>query len=669
MSMAMSDAVIERIADRIAAERGEDCRERALEGARCAAPLWRDEDGTPTDFEAFCLRYFCATEAERDALFLRLETVFEELYGSALALSRTFSWGVHVDRGPVLPVDAILSEWSPYAHFSDDFYGNKLAFVVHLNFPYKGLDRKLREGPSWTRRQWAEARLGDQFLDRVPSDASQRLAAAWAEAETYIAGYYLYPAMLRDASGAAGSPAYRFPADKRLLMHWNMRDEIKALYADPAGLPGQRLLYKAMERVVDGTIPRAFVDSRELAWDPFTGEARRADGPGADERGADGRAATPEREGDGRYERLLAIFKAERGVDQWSPETPTLIARKFGVEREIPERQVERLFHDALSAPLFGKAADALRRRLGRPLEAFDVWYKGFGDGDLPDEAALDAITRARYPDAGAFKADIPRILVALGFDADMARWLSERIEVDQSRGSGHAMPAAKRSDSARLRTRVPAAGMDYKGYNIACHELGHNVEQVLSLHGIDEYFLAGVPNNAFTEAFAFVFQARDRMLLGLEGAPSSPSALADYWSACEIAGVGLVDMEVWRWMYAHPDCTARDLREATIEIAKSVWNRYFAPAFGLRDALVLGSYSHMVELSMYLPDYPLGHLVAFQIEAAMAGKPIGPEMSRMCRLGRLAPNQWLREATGSELSAAPLIEAAERELVMDDNA
>ena len=46
MSMAMSDAVIERIADRIAAERGEDCRERALEGARCAAPLWRDEDGT-----------------------------------------------------------------------------------------------------------------------------------------------------------------------------------------------------------------------------------------------------------------------------------------------------------------------------------------------------------------------------------------------------------------------------------------------------------------------------------------------------------------------------------------------------------------------------------------------------------------------------------------------
>lgn len=653
MSMAMSDAVIERIADRIAAERGDGCRERALEGVRCAAPLWRDEDGTQTDLEAFCLRQFCATDAERDALFLRLESVLEELYGSALALSRTFSWGVHVDQGPVLPVDAILAEWSPYAHFSDDFYGNKLAFVIHLNFPYKDLDRKLRDGPSWTRHQWAEARLGDQFLDRVPSEASQRLAAAAAEAETYIAGYYLYPSRLRDASGAAGSPAYSFPADKRLLMHWNVRDEIKALYADPAGLPGQRLLYKAMERVVEGAIPRAFVDSRELTWDPFSGEAHTADGS----------RANPEREGDGRYDRLLAIFRAERGVDQWCPETPTLIARKFGVEREIPERQVERLFVDALSAPLFGRAADELRRRLGRPLEAFDAWYKGFGDDSSPDEAALDAITRARYPDAKAFKADIPRILGALGFDADLARWLSERIEVDQSRGSGHAMPAAKRSDSVRLRTRVPATGMDYKGYNIACHELGHNVEQVLSLHGVDEYFLAGVPNNAFTEAFAFVFQARDRMLLGLEGAPSSPSALGDYWSTCEIAGVGLVDMEVWRWMYAHPDCTARDLREATMAIARSVWNRYFAPAYGLKDALILGTYSHMVELSMYLPDYPLGHLVAFQIEAAMAGKPIGPEMSRMCRLGRLAPNQWLREATGSELSAEPLIAAAEREL------
>lgn len=650
VNVMMKDAVIERIVNRLADEKGESCRERALEGVLCAAAYWRDEDGTAGDFEALCLEHFAAADPDRDALFSRLELVFEELYGSALAVSRTFQWGVHVEKGAILPVDSILSEWSPYAHLSDDFYSNKLAFVVHLNFPYKSLDLKQKEGPGWTRRQWAEARLGDYFTERVPSGAAQRLSAAFSAAESYIASYYLYPSRL---GGADGSAVSAFPDDKRLLMHWNMRDEIKALYADPDALPKQRILYKAMERVADGSIPKGFIDSRDMRWDPFSGRAANAAGTPVD----------PEREGDGRYERLLEIFRAEREYDLWCPDNPTLVERKFNVERELPERDVERLFHEVLSSRALRRTADLLRKRLGRPLEAFDVWYKGFGSARAVDEAALDAITRARYPDARAFKADLPRILGVLGFDADIARWLSDRIEVDQARGSGHAMPAAKRSDSVRLRTHVPGTGMDYKGFNIACHELGHNVEQVFSLHGVDEYFMAGVPNNAFTEAFAFVFQARDLAILGVESAPSGPSALSDYWTTCEIAGVGLVDMELWRWLYAHPECAARDVREAAIAISRSVWNRYFAEAYGFRDALVLGVYAHMIELAMYLPDYPLGHLIAFQIEAAMAGKPVGQQMGRMCGLGRLTPNQWMREAAGADVSAAPLMEAVTREL------
>ena len=42
---------------------------------------------------------------------------------------------------------------------------------------------------------------------------------------------------------------------------------------------------------------------------------------------------------------------------------------------------------------------------------------------------------------------------------------------------------------------------MDYKGFNIAVHEMGHNVEQVISLNDIDHTLLEGVPNTAFTEA------------------------------------------------------------------------------------------------------------------------------------------------------------------------
>ncbi|OHD18406.1 MAG: hypothetical protein A2Y38_03295 [Spirochaetes bacterium GWB1_59_5] len=643
MNMTFKDTAIEKVVNRLVEEKGETHRERALEGVLCAAAYWRDEDGTASEFETFCSLHFSESESERDALFSRLELVFEELYGSALAVSRTFQWGVHVEKGPVLPVDAILSEWSPHAHLSDDFYANKLAFVVHLNFPYKSLEIKQKEGPAWTRRQWAEARLGDFFTERVPSGAAQRLAAAFAAAENYIAGYYLYPSCLR--GGAVGTS---FPEDKRLLMHWNMRDEIKALYADHTAISRQRILYKAMERVVDGTIPLGFVDSRKLAWDPYTGLVSNPDGTPVE-------AA---REGDARYERLLAIFKAEREYDLWCPDNPSLVERKFNVEREIPEHDVKRLFHEVLSSPALKQVAALLGRRLERPLESFDVWYKGFGDAQAVNEAELDELTRRRYPDARAFKADLPRMLGVLGFDPETARWLSDRIEVDQARGSGHAMPAAKRSDSVHLRTHVPPTGMDYKGFNIACHELGHNVEQVFSLHGVDEYFMAGVPNNAFTEAFAFVFQARDLAILGIEGAPRGPSVLSDYWTTCEIAGVGLVDMELWQWLYAHPDCTARDLREAAMTIARDVWNRYFADAYGFRDALVLGVYAHMIELAMYLPDYPLGHLIAFQIEAAMAGASVGESMGQMCRLGRLTPHQWMREATGSGVSAEPLLAA-----------
>ncbi len=638
MNLPIDDAAIEKTVNAITEASGNECRDRALEGVRCAASYWRVEDGDEAAFLSFCLAQFAADEDARDALFSRLESVAETLYGSMHAIGKRLEWNVHVDQGPMLPVDDILAAWAPGAHISDDLYANKLAFVIHLNFPYRGLERKIKEGPSWSRREWAEARLGDYFLDRVPADAAQRLAAAFSSAQSYISTYNLYPACLRDEGAEP-----LFPADKRLLMHWNVRDEIKAQYAQDGGLRRQRALYRAMERVVDGGIPAKAIDGKDFAWDPSA------------------HAAEPE--GDGRYEKILALFKAERGLDAWCPDNPSLIARRFNVDREIPEKEVERLFHELLSSPAFARSARLASKKLGRPLEAFDVWYRDFSSAAKPDEAELDALTRERYPDARAFKADIPRILRVLGFDGDTADWLAARIDVDQARGSGHAMPAAMRSDTVRLRTRVPAAGMDYKGFNIACHELGHNVEQVFSLHGMDEYFLSGVPNTAFTEAFAFVFQARDMQILGRGDASAQPSALADYWATCEIAGVALVDMELWRWLYEHPSCNARELRQAAMDIAKGVWNRHFAPAFGFRDELVLGVYSHMVDSAMYLPDYPLGHIISFQIEAAMKGKTVGSQMGRMCRLGRLTPGQWMREAVGAELSVEPMLKAALAEL------
>jgi oligoendopeptidase F len=230
-------------------------------------------------------------------------------------------------------------------------------------------------------------------------------------------------------------------------------------------------------------------------------------------------------------------------------------------------------------------------------------------------------------------------------------------------------MGAAMRQGKAHLRTRVETEGMNYKGFNIAVHELGHNVEQTFSLNAIDHYSLNGVPNTAFTEALAFVFQGRDLELLGLQSPDSQAEALKalnDFWATFEICGVSLVDMRAWHWMYEHPQATPVQLRDAVLQISQDVWNKFYAPVLGGKDVVLLGIYSHMIDEFLYLPDYPLGHMIAFQLEEHMkkAGK-IGPEFERVARLGRLAPDLWMKKATGAPVGPEALLAAAEHALTV----
>jgi len=228
-------------------------------------------------------------------------------------------------------------------------------------------------------------------------------------------------------------------------------------------------------------------------------------------------------------------------------------------------------------------------------------------------------------------------------------------------------MNASMRSDNAHLRTRISAGGMDYKGYNIGVHELGHNVEQVLSLNRVDWVLLAGVPSSGFSEAFAFTFQYRDLDLLGRGGEKNSideaDAVLDRFWTTMELSAVSLVDMRVWRWMYAHPEATPAELREAVVAIAIEVWNSYYAPVIGVRDSPILAIYSHMIELGLYLPEYPIGFLIQHQIEEHIEGKELGPEMERMATQGSLTPDAWMQGAVGGSLSAEPLLDSVDEAL------
>ncbi len=379
-----------RAIDALVARHGPSERARVERGVRQAAALWRDTDGDARAFEAFAKEQFAASGVPLDTLFGRLEAVSEALDGHGVEIGRALSWWTQVDTGPMQPIDPLLATYDPGAHLLDDLFANKVAFAALLNFPLTSLDERLQAGQGWTRRQWAEARLANRFARRVPAAVSQLIARANAASDLYVAGYNVWAHHLLDAAGARP-----FEKGKRLLSHWNLRDEIKAQYAQEGGLARQRLLATVMERIVTQTIPKAVVDDPTVDWDPVANLVRPA--PAAEiEGGRPPRAKVDgAREPDTRYLMLRDCFLAMKAADPYSPTAPTHMARKFDLERELPEARVVALLEQVLGAPEVRQVAALVQRRLGRPLEAHDIWYDGFRPRTRFTEADLDQRTRA----------------------------------------------------------------------------------------------------------------------------------------------------------------------------------------------------------------------------------------------------------------------------------
>jgi len=653
------DETVEPLENELTQKYGVGQRERAARGLRQVASLWLEEDGDATQFAEFARTHFAGDQAALDTLFMRFETLLEQLDGHMHEIGRHFRQQLDLDLGPLLPVDELFGGYNASAHVTDDMFANKLAFVVLLNFPLTTLDERLREGRHWTRRQWAETRLAQRFDRRIPAEAIQAITEVYAKVGHYISEYNIWMHHLVNDQGER-----LFPSGLRLISHWGLRDEIKSDYVDAArGLEKQRMILKVMERVITQTIPSAVIDNPRVDWNPFSNEVTPTTVHDYDEAAVPARSTNAMPEPDTRYAMLLETFHAARKIDPYSPTAPTHIARRFEEDREIPEARVKAMLEQVCTSQLLPEISKLIVERLGRPLEPFDIWYNGFRPRTQFTEPELDEKVRALYPTPESYQKAVPGLLEKLGFSAQRAKYLAEKIVIDPGRGAGHAMGAEMRSEKAHLRTRIEASGMNYQGFNVAAHEIGHNVEQVLSLNDVDYTLLRGVPNTAFTEAFAFLFQSRDLELLGLPAPDDSSRAektLGNFWSTYEIAGVSLVDMAVWHWMYDNPDATAAQLKEAVLQIAKDHWNRFYAPIFGERDVIILAVYSHMIESFLYLPDYPIGHLICHQIDNQMrkAGS-IGAEFERMATQGRIAPDLWMQTATGSDVGADAMIQSA----------
>ena len=637
-------------------------------GVEQVAALWQENDGTEADFQELVNSSFAVGCEERQVLYDRLARIIEQCNQSADMLNNTLQEPTTlVGKGEPTSVDWIISGYSPMAHFVEDMFANKIAHVCVLNFPHYTLEEKNTLGKEWTRQEWAYARLGDIFTDRVPGNIMAAYSQALSDAENYIAGYNIMMHCLRNEQG---EQLWQEPM--ALLSHWNLRDELKSNYVagDEAmrrlGKEKQELIYQVMLRIIRQEIPSCVVNNDELLWCPTTNFV--AGNPDSDVK----LKVDISREPDTRYQQIINIFHTLQAIDLYRRDVPSHVLRTFNEDLQIPLEEIESLFIQLIQSEEVKQVAGIIRERLGRDLRPYDIWYDGFKSRSSISEDVLTAETQKRYPDVKAFERDMPRMLMELGFTSAKAQAVASRIVVEAARGSGHARPCVGREQPARLRTRVGNQGMDYKGYNIAVHEFGHNVEEVISLYDMDYYTLAGIPNTGFTEASAFLFQERDLELMKYKAEGERLEAKSEnlfdmIWGMYEIMGVSLVDMRMWQWLYANPKATAAELREAVLAIASDVWNHYYAPILGEKDSPLLAIYSHMVGYALYLPAYPIGHLVQYQLEEHLSQcatqEEWAKEYTRIYQQGCLTPDAWMRGAVGKPMSVEPILTAVKEAL------
>jgi hypothetical protein len=637
----LDTATTQQAIDRIVARHGAACRAAAQRGVAQVAARWSDEDGDAAAFADFCEKNFVAIPAERTRLLDRLERAMSTVTGHLYEIRRDLRWWTDVRTDSVAGVDDVLARFDPAPDLSDQLYRQKVGFLALLNFPRSDLPEMLREGGAWSVDRWAESRLAQSFGPRIPTALSERARRVGHEASVFVSGFHVPVETLVDSTGKRW-----LPAGRKLLAHWLVREEVKANYGDREhGLARQRALMWVMARHIDGTIPAGVMDgSNTLDWNS--------------ERNTLGGTPATALHGPQRYAHWLSHRDLAFEFDRLYPEAPTAIARKFDLDREIPEAEVERLLTDLLGHPVMAKAAAWLRQRLGRALEPHDIYFEDIAEVKPAEE--MNAAVKRLFPDEKAFERKLPEVLKGLGFKPDEAEFLGSRIRVEIARGSGHAMRPGMPEYGAWLRTSRLDAELGWDGFDTAMHELGHNLEQLCSTHFAPRPLLRGVPNTACTEAFAFLYQSLGRQVLGLETTAQAERAfhvdsLATMLAAFQIAGPSLLELHTWRWIYANPKATPEQLRTEVLAIAERLWKRFYEPHFGKDPYHILAAYQHMIGHPLYLADYTIGHVMSHQIRSFLNGRDLATETRRITSIGSVTPDAWMRKAVGEPLSIEPL--------------
>ena len=279
---------------------GTDLSEIISKGVTQVARFWQAEDGTLEDYIQFCIDGFLATEAFRQEAFQKISRNIEIVMGNFNCMSVGLKEPLHMSLGKITPIDQLFGGYEPSSHLAEDFFSNKIAFFILLNFPFYALNEKEELGETWNREQWAMARLGQYIDSRVPGELMLKYAEINTLADSYISEYNIYMGNLRNNSNEA-----IFPDDLKLISHWGLRDELKANYGrGEAGLEKQRLIYQVMLRIIRQEIPQEVINSPTYEWNPIENTLSNKAG---------NVPATPEP--DTRYDWLLRNFHALKEMD------------------------------------------------------------------------------------------------------------------------------------------------------------------------------------------------------------------------------------------------------------------------------------------------------------------------------------------------------------------
>jgi hypothetical protein len=68
-----------------------------------------------------------------------------------------------------------------------------------------------------------------------------------------------------------------------------------------------------------------------------------------------------------------------------------------------------------------------------------------------------------------------------------------------------------------------------------------------------------------------------------------------------------------------------------------------------------------MIDTPLYLSAYAFGQIIEYQLDQYLEGKDFATEVERIFSQGRLTPNVWMKQATGSPLTVEPMLEAVRK--------